>query len=411
MLRPLREQMEVCVERLERGTLQVEDLRGLFTVILEALPSLAPPGRQIRHLVDLTAKLLGETAPHAVCRLANASLERAYLRFDDPGIILRQLHADQVFRYDHPNIAERCALCVEYQYRPDPTLLVLWLAKALILSDRLQMPVVLVVIYLHQGRFQSFPGVHIVQGGGLTNEFRFETIRLWEHVDRIRSGELVELAPLLVLCVEGNPEEILREERDLILKANLEPRVTTDLLGISYILGLRVESEGVVNAVFAQDELAEIKSQGLIGRWIQDAVDLERAAAAQRLEEERRRATDDRLAAARRLVEEQALAEQRLAAERAVTDQRLAAERAAAEQRLTAERTVAEQRLAAEQALAEQRLVAERQTWLLRVLQRRFSAVPELVEQRIRQADAPTCDTLLELAVGAASIEEFAQRM
>ncbi len=50
MLRPLREQMEACVQRLEAGTLEADDLRGLFTVILEALPSLEPPGRQVRHL-------------------------------------------------------------------------------------------------------------------------------------------------------------------------------------------------------------------------------------------------------------------------------------------------------------------------------------------------------------------------
>lgn len=39
----------------------------------------------------------------------------------------------------------------------------------------------------------------------------FTAIRLWEHADRIRSGELIELAPLLLLGEESPTEQSVRE--------------------------------------------------------------------------------------------------------------------------------------------------------------------------------------------------------
>ena len=173
------------------------------------------------------------------------------------------------------------------------------------------------------------------------------------------------------------PKTIHREERELILggtraagapgNANLEPQVKTDLLGIGYILGLRAATEGIVNAVFAQDELAEIKSQGLIGQWIRDAVEQERAAA----------------------------------------------ERRAEEARITAEASLREERrrVDEERRTAEQRLEEATRAYVIRVLQGRFGTVPPRVVRRIHQANAATCDGWLDLAARAASLAEFTRDM
>lgn len=180
---------------------------------------------------------------------------------------------------------------------------------------------------------------------------------------------------------DGDPETILREERDLILNANLEPQIKTDLLGIGYILGLRAATEGVVNAVFAQDELAEIKSQGLIGQWIRDAVEQERAAA-------ERRAEEARVAAEASLREERHRVEEE---RRRVEEER----RRADEERRT----------------AELRLEEATRAHVIRVLQGRFGTVPQRVLRRIHQANAATCDGWLDLAARAASLAEFARDM
>lgn len=51
---------------------------------------------------------------------------------------------------------------------------------------------------------------------GHSNGHRFETVRLWELADRIRKGELPELAPFLILWKHEDALGTLREEREVI---------------------------------------------------------------------------------------------------------------------------------------------------------------------------------------------------
>jgi hypothetical protein len=45
----------------------------------------------------------------------------------------------------------------------------------------------------------TFSDCYVVGSGALKNRFLFATVRLWERVERICGGDLVELAPLLPL--------------------------------------------------------------------------------------------------------------------------------------------------------------------------------------------------------------------
>jgi hypothetical protein len=68
-----------------------------------------------------------------------------------------------------------------------------------------------------------------IQRGGGRNRFEFETVRLWEHAERIRGGDLQELAPLLVLCENEPTEATLREERELIRQLAARARTAKSL--------------------------------------------------------------------------------------------------------------------------------------------------------------------------------------
>jgi hypothetical protein len=68
----------------------------------------------------------------------------------------------------------------------------------------LEIPVLLVAIYLLKGRRASFPSAYHATGGGLANEFRFHAVRLWEHRDRIRSGTCPSLLRCWY-CAKMNP--------------------------------------------------------------------------------------------------------------------------------------------------------------------------------------------------------------
>src|SRR5437016_1793884 len=95
------------------------------------------------------------------------------------------------------------------------------------------MPVSLLVLYLQKGKHATFPDSCGVSVGGLPTTFTFNTIRLWEHTDRIVNGELPELAPLLVLCYPKPTERVVEQEIELIRQADFPVNVRADLLALA----------------------------------------------------------------------------------------------------------------------------------------------------------------------------------
>lgn len=72
------------------------------------------------------------------------------------------------------------------------------------------------VINLKKGDRATFPNRSNGEVAGISTEFRFTAVRLWEHADRIRSGQLAELAPLPGLCESSRTVNTVREEIDLL---------------------------------------------------------------------------------------------------------------------------------------------------------------------------------------------------
>jgi hypothetical protein len=107
-------------------------------------------------------------------------------------------------------------------------------------------PVILVVVYLRKGRYRQFPSEHVIRAEGLSNTYHLHTIRLWEHRDRIRSGELGALAPLLVLCEDNPDERTLQDEREIIRNLLAPEPVKNELIGLAVMLGARFFSEDVL---------------------------------------------------------------------------------------------------------------------------------------------------------------------
>jgi predicted transposase YdaD len=105
---------------------------------------------------------------------------------------------------------------------------------------------------------------------GLRNEYRFETIRLWEHAERIRSGELAELAPLLVLCEDQPTEETLRRERGLILELEVPEKVRNDLLVLAAMVGRRFFRRETLEALFLEDR-EMLKEIDFVQEWLAES--------------------------------------------------------------------------------------------------------------------------------------------
>jgi predicted transposase YdaD len=227
--------------------------------------------RNPRNVLDRSLKALIRTVPPAFFRLAGAEVDPAAIQPGDVSINLPEFRTDQVFLVGAADDPERWALHIEYQLQPDPRVLPDWHYKNGALGAQLRIPAILVVLYLEKGDRATFPDAYTVVRDGLTNRFEFHAIRLWEHADRIRSGELPELAPLLLLCEDKPTERILREERELILRLDAPPETRRELLAVAAAVGTRYFTRDLLQTVF-RENMEMLKEVDFIQEWIDEAL-------------------------------------------------------------------------------------------------------------------------------------------
>ena len=187
-------------------------------------------------------------------------------------------------------------------------------------------------------------------------------MRLWEHRDRIVSGEWPELAPLLVLCEASPTEQTLQQEVELIHNSGLPREVQTELITVAVSVASRRFSLSVLRTIFAEEllmldeteNLTELLVElGLAQKWVRDP----RISGKMRAE-----------------VEAKAKAEGR-----------------------SEGRTEGEVKAKREMTLA--------------VLTRRFGDLPDALVERITTADADWCQHLFDRAITAASLSELIESM
>jgi len=185
-------------------------------------------------------------------------------------VALPEFRADQVLVTSDDRGAARFGVHFEYQTRPDRSVLLEWCLKSVALNRQLRFPVFLVALFLQRGDRATFPSSYMLREGPLLFRFRFNAVRLWEHTELLRSGELPELAPLLFLCEDSPGEEVIRKERELIRSASVEPTLRSDLIAVTYAIGTRWFLRGVLNALF-KEEMPLLKDAGIISDWLEEA--------------------------------------------------------------------------------------------------------------------------------------------
>jgi hypothetical protein len=306
----------------------------------------------IPNLIDRSVKRLFRDQPHAALRLVGVNA--ATVRFEDSNLNFPELRADHVFLVEEDNDPNPYAIVLEYQLQPKTNVLINWGHKWLGLCDLLSMPVFLFGIYLEKGDRATFPATYQHSRNNWRTAFLFDTVRLWEHRDRIISGEWPELAPLLVLCEAHPTEQTLQQEVELIHHSGLSREVQTELMGVAISVASRKFSRSVLRTIFREelamlDELENLKELFLeidsFRLWLQDP----RVSGELRAE-----------AKAEGKVEGQAEGE------------------AAAARRMT-----------------------------LTFLTQRFGELPEALAAQIAMADADWCQSLFDRAIVAASLAEL----
>lgn len=234
--------------------------------------------------IDRSMKALIREVPEAFVRLAGVGTGPSVIQLRDVTVNVPEHRADQVLVIGDDGDPHQWGWHLEYQLAPDRRRLEGWLFKNAALNRQMRMPVVLTVVYLTREGRRRFPEAYAIRGGGIENRHRFHVIRLWEHIDRIRSGELAQLAPLLVLCEDNPRDETLQLERDLILRAAVPEPVRSELLAVALTVGARYFSRDLLYEFFRK-ELEMVKGSGIVEEWVNEAA--EKAAESARTAEAR----------------------------------------------------------------------------------------------------------------------------
>lgn len=130
-------------------------------------------------------------------------------------------------------------------------------------------PVITVLVYLKKGDHPTFPEEYEDELGGLQNSHRFSCVLLWEHADRIRSGELKELAPFLPLFEKDPAPEVLQEMNAIIeTVANPEQRLELNSLGA--IVASRAFSDEIIKQYLTL-EFPMIRETTIFSEWLDQA--------------------------------------------------------------------------------------------------------------------------------------------
>ena len=138
------------------------------------------------------------------------------------------------------------------------------------LTDQHQKPTITIVLYLER-RESDPPSEYVVQiGEWVIHRFTYPIIKLWDYTDRIRSGELREFAPLLIMLEPEKTEAVLHQERELILQET-HPQKRADSLATAVMIASRYFELDRLWEFFGE-EVEQMRQSGFITDWIEEGI-------------------------------------------------------------------------------------------------------------------------------------------
>jgi predicted transposase YdaD len=220
------------------------------------------------HEIDQAVKHIARSHPHCFMSLFFGHERNVKLQgVEDAQIQIPEHRADKVWRIHDGNTEGYLMLeAILQPARRDFRKLNLKNAAVQAFFDA---PVITVLVYLQRGEYATFPESYEDELGGLRNGHRFARVLLWEHADRIRSGELKELAPFLPLFEKDPGPEVL-EQMNSVIEAVADPEERLELKTLGAIIASRKFAENLVKQVLNL-ESPMIRETTIFSEWLDQA--------------------------------------------------------------------------------------------------------------------------------------------
>ena len=217
---------------------------------------------------DRTLKILAARYPYVFQGLLfGKDTETKFLRVEDTAINIPERRPDKVFFFGKGK--SETVVSFEFMLSPKQKRLQDFHIKNGLLTGSLRKPVVTVIIYLERGKYRTFPYEYVARLEGAITKTQFSRILLWEYKDKIKSGELWELAPLLVLLEDEPDEKTILEEKEIINRVS-DKQERADLLGLAAMVAYRKFKKDKIKELFFK-EYNMLKESSFVKDWLQES--------------------------------------------------------------------------------------------------------------------------------------------
>jgi len=225
----------------------------------------------IRNVIDRSLKVLARQYPEAFIKVALGSTENiVFETIENPEINLPEKRLD--FVYGLSDEEKEYILHLDFQLRHEAGLPERMHIYNALLTAGSNKPVISKVIYLEQREYRNLPQEYVVSyQGKRENVFTYQAIRLWDYTEKIASGELKELAPLLILLTKEKSEAVLVKSKELILESQ-DQRWQANALSLAVtIAGRYFPKEFLLK--FFKEEMKMLREASIVQDWINEGME------------------------------------------------------------------------------------------------------------------------------------------
>jgi len=215
---------------------------------------------------DRSLKILARLYPGIFLSLLSLG-ETIEAAVDNPEINLPEKRADDVMRVTAAS-GEEGRVIFEFQFTGSKDALKRCFVKCALVHEITDLPVIGVIVYLTK---KGYSEVYDMCFEGCQNQYRFETIRLWEYREEIESGKRKELAPFLILFTDEPGRDVLDKEKALIMQVEDE-KERANLLSLAMTIAFHRLKEAWVREYF-KEEIAMIKTADIIQEWMEESME------------------------------------------------------------------------------------------------------------------------------------------
>lgn len=187
-----------------------------------------------RGYIDRDFKYLAKNYPEYFAKLILNTQEDLSIQPLDQELNVPQLRTDNLYLVKQGT--ERFALHLEFQLHHKPELPKRMFLYNALFQSALKISTLSAIIYLERKNYRKLPYLYCKQWNGIGHTFTYPVVFLWEHLEKIRNGELPGLVPALMLLTKEKTIEVLAESKALIKK--LEPDIEKQALQLSIAAAL-----------------------------------------------------------------------------------------------------------------------------------------------------------------------------